>query len=181
MNIEINVLPDGEKAKLIEKKKIGLYLKLAFSFIAVLLLVNAILYLMQIVLLIEYRAAQKLSEKLYSKNTGKENRLEKIFQKTNDQVTSLSKINSNIPNWARVLVIISEICPEEIYIKQLSSQESHMKIFGFSKTRDAFLYFQDRLKSEGFQFSVDISNLVASDNFEFDLDVDIPQDYLIRQ
>jgi len=181
MKIKINVLPDGQKEKIREERKIGFALKLAFSFVAVLLLVNAVLYLMQMVLSIEYQAAKRSSETSQTKNTGKENQLEKVFQDTNRQVINLSKVSSNIPNWARVLARTSELCPNDVRIKQLSAQDSHLKISGFSKTRDAFLDFQDKLKNEGFQFSIDISNLVASEDFDFDLEIDIPQDYLIRK
>ena len=181
MKIRINVLPDKQKEKIQEEKKVGFILKLGFSLVAVLLLVNTVLFLMQFVLGIEYRAASRSSEKTLAGNMGKENQLEKIFQDTSSQVKSISKIKAEIPNWARVLARISEICPAEIRIKQLSAEESHLKISGFSKTRDALLDFQNNLKNEGFQFPVDISNLVASQDFDFDLDLDIPQNYLIRQ
>ena len=181
MKIEINVLPDKQKEKIKEEKKIGFALKMAFAFIAVLILINVVLYLMQTVLGIEYRAAKESSEASLVKSSGKENQLEKVFQDTNSQVTNVSKISSNIPNWARVLVRISELCPEGIRISHLSADGSQIKISGFSKTRDDFLTFQDKLKTEGFQFSVDISNLVASNDFDFDLVITVPQDYLIRK
>jgi len=181
MKVEINVLPDGQKEKIREEKKIGFVLKLAFSFIAVILVANAVLYLMQTVLGIEYQAAKKSSEASFSKVAGKENQLEKVFQDTNSQVTNVSKISSNIPSWARVLVRISELSPEGIRINQLSADGSQLKISGFSKTRDDFLAFQDKLKAERFQFSVNISNLVASNDFNFDLNLTVPQDYLIRK
>jgi len=181
MKIEINVLPDKQKEKIREEKKIGFALKMAFAFIVVLLLVNSVLYLMRIVLDIEYKAAKASSEASLSRSPGKENQLEKVFQDTNSQVTNVSKISSNIPNWARVLVRISELCPEGIRLSQLSADGSQLKISGFSKTRDDFLNFQDKLKTDGFQFSVDISNLVASNDFNFDLVLTVPQDYLIRK
>ena len=181
MKIEINVLPDKQKEKIREEKKIGFALKMAFAFIVVLLLVNSVLYLMRIVLDIEYKAAKASSEASLSRSPGKENQLEKVFQDTNSQVAKVSKISSSIPNWARVLVRISELCPEGIRLSQLSADGSQLKISGFSKTRDDFLSFQDKLKTEGFQFSVDISNLVASSDFNFDLALTVPQDYLIRK
>jgi Tfp pilus assembly protein PilN len=181
MKIEINVLPDKQKEKIREEKKIGFALKMAFAFVAVLLLVNSVLYLMRIILDIEYQAAKESSEASLVKSSGKENQLEKVFQDTNSQVAKVSKISSNIPNWARVLVRISELSPEGIRLNQLSTDGPQLKISGFSKTRDDFLSFQDKLKTEGFQFSVDISNLVASNDFNFDLVITITQDYLIRK
>lgn len=168
-----------EKEKIKEEKKIGFVLKLVFSFVAVLLLLNAVLYMVQMVLGIEYQAAKKSSETTYAKNSRKESQQEKVFQDTNVQVANLSKISSKIPNWARVLARISELSQNGIRINQLSADGAQLKISGFSKTRDDFLAFQDKLKNEGFQFSVDISNLVSSQNFNFDLQVNIPQDYLI--
>lgn len=181
MKIEINILPDEEKEKIKEEKKIGFALKFVFSFIAVLVLANIVLYLMQSVLGIEYKAAKKSSESTLSKNSGKENQLEKTFQETNTQVDKILKISSNLPNWAQVLARISELCPEGVRVSQISADGTQMKITGFSKSRDDFIEFQDKLKSEGFQFTTDISNLVASNNFNFDLEPNVPQDYLIRK
>lgn len=181
MKIEINVLPDKQKEKIKEEKKIGFTLKMAFVFVAVLLLVNSVLFLMRMILNIEYQAAKDSSAASLSRSSGKEDQLEKIFQDASSQVTNVSKISSNLPNWARVLARLSELSPEGIRINQLSADGSQLKISGFSKTRDDFLDFQGKLKMEGFQFPVDISNLVASADFDFDLEISIPQDYLIRK
>ncbi|HLM83782.1 MAG TPA: PilN domain-containing protein [Candidatus Bathyarchaeia archaeon] len=178
MKIEINVLPDGQKETIKEEKKIGFMLKIVFSFVAVLLLTNAVLYMVQMVLGIEYQAAKKASEATQAKNIGKENQLKKNFQETNNQVSNFSKVSSTIANWDRVLARISILSPDGIRINQLSADGLQLKISGFSKTRDDFLSFQERLKQEGFQFPVNISNLVASENFNFDLQITIPQDYL---
>lgn len=181
MEISINVLPDEQKAKWDEEKKISLILKLGFSFVAVLLILNIVLALMQVVLGIEYQTAKKESEYSFTKKAAAGNQPEKVFQETNSRVATLLKIKSSIPQWTRVLAKISQILPEEIRLNQLSAEENRLKVSGFSKTREAFLDFQEKLKIEGFQFSVDISNLVASRDFNFDLELTIPQDYLIRQ
>jgi len=181
MKIEINVLPDRQKEIIKEEKKIGFALKMTFTFVAVLLLANFVLYFMRVVLDIEYQAAEKSSRMSLSKSPGEESQLEKVFDDANDQVANASKISSNIPNWARVLVRISELIPEGIRVKQLSADGQQLKVSGFSKTRDDFLTLQNKLKAEGFEFLVDVSNLVASNDFNFDLDLTIPQDYLIRE
>jgi hypothetical protein len=181
MKIEINVLPDEQKEKIKEERKIGALLKMALAFVAMLLMANVVLYLMRIVLTIEYHASQKSSGAAVLKSFGKEGQLEKIFQETNIQVAKTSKISSATSNWARVLVRISELTPDGIRITQLSADGSQLKISGFSKTRDDFLNFQNKLKEEGFQFPVNISNLVASNDFNFDLDLAVPQNYLIHE
>lgn len=181
MKIDINVLSDNQKEKIREERKIGFALKLGIVFIASLLLLNGVLYLLQSVLGIEYQAAQKSSSRSTAGGIAKEAQLEKVFQETNGQVSALAKISSIIPNWARVLARISELCPGDVRTKKLSAQNNQLKISGFSKTREDFLDFQDKLKNEGFQFSNDISNLVASSNFDFELELTIPEDYLIRK
>ena len=95
MKIEINVLPYEEKEKLKEEKKIGFVMKIVVSFIAVLMLLNVVLYLMQVVLGIEYKAAKNASVASFSKNSGKEKQMEKTFQETSTQVAKISKISSN--------------------------------------------------------------------------------------
>lgn len=181
MKIEINILPDGQKEKIKEEKKIGLVLKSALSFIGALLVLNAVLFSMQAILGIEYRAAKYSSEYALAKNPAKEADMEKVFQETNEQVAILSGVRSGMPNWARILARLAELSPEGIRVSQLSAEGPQLKISGFSKSRDDFLDFQGKLKLEGFQFSTDISNLVASKDFDFSLDVSIPEDYLIRK
>jgi Tfp pilus assembly protein PilN len=181
MKIDINVLSDDQKEKIREERKIGFVLKLVFSFVGALLLLSGVLYLLQGILGIEYKAAQKSSGNSLAGSMAKEGKLEKIFKEVNTQVVALEKISLAVPNWARVLARISELCPNDIRIKKLSAEGNQIRIAGFSKTREAFIDFQDKLKNEGFQFPVDISNLVASKDFDFDLEPNIPEDYLIRK
>jgi len=51
----------------------------------------------------------------------------------------------------------------------------------FQRQETIFWIFRTNSKTDGFQFSVDISNLVASNDFNFDLALTVPQDYLIRK
>jgi Tfp pilus assembly protein PilN len=178
MKIDINVLPDRQKEKMSEEKKIGFVLKLGLSFVAVLALLNVVFFLMQFVLKIEYQAADKPRPAVSDDSSSKENQLEKIFQNTSKQVGKISKTSGVVANWARFFVRISAICPAGIQMNNISVEMNHVKISGFSKTRDDFLDFQDKLKAEGFVFSVDLSNLVAAQDFNFDLELDVPQDYL---
>jgi hypothetical protein len=181
MKIDINVLPDGQKVKIREERRIGTILKVFFSLAAVLLLVNVVLYGMQMVLGVELQAEKKSSENIMRKKSGKEEQLEDIFRKTDVQVSMVEKTKAVIPNWARVLARISEISPGGISVSQIVAEGTRLKMSGFAKTRDDFLDFQGKLNSEGFQSPVDISNLVASKDFYFDLDLNIPQDYLIQK
>jgi Tfp pilus assembly protein PilN len=181
MKIDINVLPDAQKEKINEERRIGNMLKLFFSLIMVLLIVNIVLYAMRIILNVELQVEKKSSESVMQRISGKEDQLENIFKKTGVQVANLKKIRSAIPNWARVLARISELSPDGIRVSQITAEGMQMKISGFAKTRDDLIAFQDRMHSEGFQSPVDISNLVASKNFKFDLNLAISQDYLIRK
>ena len=79
MKIEINVLPDKQKEKIREEKKIGFALKLVFSFVGALLLLNAVLYLLQGVLGIEYQAAQKIQRRFACRKYGKGRTIGKSF------------------------------------------------------------------------------------------------------
>jgi Tfp pilus assembly protein PilN len=179
MNISINVLPDKQKEKIREERKISFIMKLAFSFIVALLIINTMLYLAQMILGIEYQAAKESSTNYSQKKLGEEENLEDIFKEVNSQVSIFSKTMSGLPGWARVLARISELCPGGVRIEGISVDGMEMKISGFAKTRDDFLNFQENLKKEGFQSPVDVSNLVSSKDFNFELNLGISEDYLI--
>jgi len=179
MNTNINVLPDKQKEKIKEERKIIFILKLAFSFVLALLLINTMLYLAQMILDIEYQAAKKSSVNYAQESLREEKDLENIFKETNSQVSIFSKTISGLPNWARVLARISELCPGGVRVKGIGADGMEMKISGFAKTRDDFLNFQENLKKEGFQSPVNVSNLVSSKDFNFELNLGISENYLI--
>lgn len=181
MKIKINVLPDVQKEKRIQEKKTSLVLRVGISSIAVLVLLNAILFLMGIVLNIEYQAAKKSSEHAVVRSIGEEKQSENIFREIGSLAATLSGVKAGLPHWARVLVRISEMSSEEIRVKSLAAEENRLKISGFAKTREALLSFQGELKKEGFQVPSNISNLVASRDFDFVLEVTVPDDYLTRK
>ncbi len=181
MKIRINVLPDAHKEKRKQEKKLSFVLKMGVSLVMVVLLLNAVLFLMQIVLNIEYQAAKKSSEHAIAGNGVEEKQAENIFREIGGLTATLSKIRSELPNWARVLVRVSEMSSGELRVKSLSAGENRLKISGFAKTREAFLAFQEDLKKEGFQVPSNISNLVSSQDFDFVLEITIPQDYLMRK
>jgi Tfp pilus assembly protein PilN len=181
MKIDINILPDFQKKKMKEEQKIGFTMKIVFSFILVLSVVNVVFALMQFILEVEYKAAQRSANSSSSNNLGKEIQLEKIFNDTNSQVAKISKISQNTPDWAKVLMRISDLTPDGIRVNQLFVEGTSLKISGFSKTRDDFLDFQNKLKNEGFQIPVDISNLVASSDFNFEFNINVPKEYLMRK
>src|SRR3990172_7626993 len=108
MKISIDVLPDEQKEKRNQEKRIASIFKIGTSFVLALLVLNAVFFLMQIVLNIEYQAAKKSSESSSEKNSHQEERMENGFREVGRQVLALSKIKSEIPNWARVLVIASQ-------------------------------------------------------------------------
>ncbi|MDD3486929.1 MAG: PilN domain-containing protein [Candidatus Moranbacteria bacterium] len=181
MDVNINILPDYQKEKIEKEQKDRLVVKIFVSVILALIIVNVILVLMYFVLNIEYQAGKKSSDSFNQNNIDKEIGLEKIFQEADKQVLALSKISQNSSDWAKVLTRIAVLTPDGVKISQISANGTNLKISGFSKTRDDFLVFQDNLASDGLQFPVDISNLVSADNLNFDLDMEIPKEYLMRK
>lgn len=139
------------------------------------------LYLAQMILGIEYQAAKESSANYSQKKLGEEENLENILKEVNSQVSIFSKTMSGLQNWTRVLVRISELCPDGIRVEKISANGMEMKISGFAKTRDDFLNFQENLREEGFQSPVNVSNLVSSKDFNFELNLGIPENYLIQK
>lgn len=181
MKINISVLTDAQKEKRNQERKYVHFLKIGMSLVIALALLNVIFFLMLVVLNIEYRAAKKSSEYSVEKSASHGDDSMKTFQEVGSQVATLAKIKSEIPHWARVLVKISQTCPAEIRITKATAQQNHLKISGFAKTREAYLEFQERLRQENFQSPSDVANLVTSRDFNFELDITMPAQYLYQE
>jgi Tfp pilus assembly protein PilN len=179
MKIKINILPDEQKEKRELERKIGAILRFSSSIVFVLLILAIVLFSAQIVLGIYYNSAKKTSQKNQSQPSRNVESTEKLFNDVNLITKKIKLISGEIPRWSRVFEKISDIAPNEVRITLIHVEKEHMMINGFSKTREAFLEFQDKINSEGFKNLVSpVANLVSPSNFDFEVEVDVDKDYL---
>lgn len=178
--IKLNLLSDKEKKKRKAEDKIGLILGAGFSIIFALLLMLAITFSAQFVLNINLKSAQEESRVQSDSRSLREiAEAEKILGEINTISQKIQKSSKEIPHWSKVIAKISEICPRDLKITSIHAEKEHLKLSGFSKTREAFLEFQESLRQDGFVNLVSpVSNLVSPKDFNFSVEVDLEQGYL---
>lgn len=177
--IKINLLPNQEKEKRAFEKKIGSILRAGFSAAFSLLVLSVFLFSTGMILRVYLKSAQEESRAQGEESVEEIGKTENLLKDVDSASVKIAKVSGEIPYWGKVMDRISQICPEEIKITNVHVEKEHLKISGFSKTREGFLQFQDGLKSEGFFNLVSpVSNLVSPKDFDFLVEVDLKKSYL---
>jgi len=179
MKININILPDEQKEKKGIEKKIGTIGRFGFSLIFILLVLTAVLFSAELILNIEYRSVQNTADDHSGTADGEMKQTETFLNEVNASAQKISNISSNTPRWSKVLKKMSEISPPDLRISLIHVEGAHLKLQGFSKSREAFLGFQEKLKAEGYKnINSPISNLVSPKDFDFEIEMDVNSKYL---
>lgn len=179
MKIKINILPDGQKEERITERKIGAVLRFGLSICFALAFFSSVILAVQIILYADFISAKASSES-HRQNVDKESeQAEKFLEDVNSISQRVSKTSGETPRWSKVFLEISRITPGDIKLTSVRVEKEHMKIAGFSKTREAFLEFQEKLKGEGFKnLASPVSNVVSPKDFNFEMEADMDKNYL---
>ena len=179
MKIKINILPDEQKEKREIERKIGILGRFGFSLIFVLLILIAVLFSAELILNIEYRSVQSATNDNSATADKDMKQTEDFLDEVNVSAQKINNISSNIPRWSKVLKRLSDISPPNLRINLIHVEGSHLQLKGFSKSREALLDFQEKLKTEGYKnINSPISNLVSPKNFDFEIEMDVDSKYL---
>lgn len=179
MKISINILPDEQKEKREVEKKIGKIIRFGFSVVFAFLVLLAVLFSFRLVLDIDYKSVQETfgSQSGESKKDIKET--ENFLSDMNRVSQKINKSSDEVPRWSKILKKISSISPSDLRLTLFHIEKEHIIIEGFSKNREAFLDFNDKLKAEGFNnINSPISNLVSPRDFNFEIEMDVDGKYL---
>lgn len=181
MKININILPDEQKEKREIEKRVGKYGRFGFSLIFVLLILVAVLFSARLILNIEYQSIEETAANHPETADDEMGRTEAFLNEVNASAQKINKISADTPRWSKVLKKMSDISPTDLRIILFHVQGNHIKIQGFSKNREEFLDFQEKLKAEGYDnINSPISNLVSPKDFNFDIEMDVDVKYLNR-
>lgn len=174
--IKINIIPDIQKKDRLLEQKIGSILRFGLKIAFVFLFFSAILFSIQIILNMKYKAAKENSLGRENKSDLNIQEIEKLLADANVVSRKTNKTFSGVANRSELLEEISNLCPEDAKINSMHIEEKHVKLTGFSKTREAFLSLQENFKGAGFDnFVSPVSNLVSPQNFNFEIEFDIKE------
>jgi Tfp pilus assembly protein PilN len=179
MKININILPDEQKEKRGIENKIGAVGRFGSSLIFVLLFLTAVLFCAKLVLNINFRSVEDSANDHPGVADEEMKQTEAFLNEVNASTHNISNISSNTPRWSKVLKKMSDISPPDMRISLIHVEGVHIKLQGFSKSREAFLDFQEKLKTEGYKnINSPLSNLVSPKNFNFEIEMDVDSKYL---
>lgn len=174
MLIKINIIPENEKKERLLKKKIEAILQFGTEITLILIVFLIILLTLRVVLDIEHKAVKmELAEK-NSKTDKSIEETEKLLNSASAISQKVNKTSSEMNSWFDFFKRLSGIYPDGVKATSIHIEQQHVKISGFSKRREDFLKFLENLEKENIKNVVSpVSNLVAPENFDFDIEFDI--------
>ncbi len=179
MKISINILPDEQKEKIGIERKIGIFGRFGLSLVFVLLVLIAVQLCAKLILNIEYQSVEDSADDHPGTADREMKQTEAFLNEVNASAQKINNISSNTPRWSKVLKKMSDISSSDLRISLIHVEGSHIKMQGFSKSRESFLDFQEKLKAEGYKnINSPISNLVSPKNFDFEIEMDVDNKYL---
>ena len=144
-------------------------------FIAILFSIN---YILQINLSL---AGNSLIED--GKNTSQFREIEKYdadIKSVNVRVSELGKIQAGQLHWMNFFEKLNADVPDGITLNKIASKNYAISLSGIAADRDVLIAFKDKLEQDGcFEgINLPLSNLVAKENLDFQLDLNIKKDCL---
>lgn len=179
MRVNINIIPDEQKRERETERKVGAIARFGFSLTLALLVLSAALTVAQLVLDADYQSAKAGSPSPSGGSAGESDQAESFLKKVNSLAKKINVTSAETPRWSKIFLEISDEAPEDIKLTAIHIEKEHLKIDGFSKTREAFLAFQDKLRAAGFKNLVSpVSNVVSPKDFNFEMEADLDKNYL---
>ncbi len=177
--IKINLLSNEERKKRLVNKKAGLIVRLGLSVVFALVILSLIMFSALIILEINLKSVKEETKKYPASSAKEVEETEDLLKGVNSVSKKIYEDSKNVPRWKKILDFFAAVCPEGLQITNIHIEKEHVKIAGFSKTREEFLNFQESLRKDYFKnLDSPVSNLVSPENFSFSLEFDVDKNYL---
>lgn len=173
MDVYLDLLPEGKKEEIKKKKIFWLVIRQEVRLFIPLTLFIAVLLAINLDLGLQLNGLEKLyvleqSQKEYQELKSYEDK----FRETNSRVSLASTLQSGHLHWSPVLKKISEAVPEGVNLKKLATKDYSVSVSGAAKTRENFLFFEEKIKASDcfFEVNTPLSNLISKENVIFQID-----------
>jgi Tfp pilus assembly protein PilN len=184
MKIYIDLLPKKIKDELKRKKLFRTILHEQFLFIIPILAFIAILFNIYYLLDSEKKSIIRAKSVAESQDNYQElSSYEEKFQQVNAITENILKIQNKHFHWLTIFGKMSANIPDGVTITDFSNKDFKIFLVGRAINRDTLLGFKDKLESDNCfeNINVPLSNLVVKDNIDFQMDLAIKKDCLIKQ
>lgn len=168
----INLLPQQEKNKLLQQKKVKVVLILAILLFITSVFTGVLLFAVKIYGLGELQAQKFLiTKESQSSENPQAKELEENVSRANAAFAKLNNFYQRQSDIAGFLEKISNLLPPDVYLTNFSYQKDKSQVIlrGESKTRDLLLQFKKSLEGEEKikDLYSPISNLIKNTDIEF--------------
>ncbi|HMN19579.1 MAG TPA: hypothetical protein PKA31_03230 [Candidatus Moranbacteria bacterium] len=108
---------------------------------------------------------------------------EEEFQRTNDSVERIMKMEKAHLHWSRALRDLGRLLPQGAIVSELSTKDYTVMLRGKAKTREDLLSLKSALEGYGCAENVQVplSNLVSRTDVEFQVDFTLKKECLLEQ
>ncbi|HOX10394.1 MAG TPA: PilN domain-containing protein [Candidatus Moranbacteria bacterium] len=181
MKISIDLLPQQRKQEIKRKKIFHKILRGEFLFLLPIFIFICILLSTYYILILQRNSSGNTYLSQQSQDEyQKLDTYEKKFKEINDKDNLLAKIKSGHIYWKNVLIEISNIVPDSIYLNNISNKDYAVFLAGKARSRDDLIKFKDNLEgSQCFQnINVPLSNLVVKNDIDFQIDLMLKEECL---
>lgn len=181
MKIYLDLLPEERKEEIKRKKLFFQVIRQEMLFTIPVLFFVFILVLVNLLLKTKIEGLDSVFSRGSTQREYVEiKKYEDKFNEINAKTSNILKIQNNHLNWLGFFYKLDKIVPENIYLSDLSTNNYQISLIGRAKTRDDFLKFQDKIKTEDCfsDVNVPLSNLVSKENVDFQIDFKIKDNCL---
>lgn len=181
MKISIDLLPEQRKQEIKRKKMFHTILRGEFLFFLPIFIFICILLSTYYIIVLQRNSSSNVQMSQQSQDEyQKLDTYEKKFKEINEKDNLLAKIQSGHISWKNVLVELSNIVPDSVYLNNISNKDYAVFLAGKARSRDDLIKFKDNLEgSICFQdINVPLSNLVVKNDIDFQIDLILKEECL---
>jgi len=181
MKIFIDLLPQQRKQEIRRKKIFHKILRGEFLFFLPICIFICILLSTYYTIILQRNSSSIFYMSQQSQDEyQKLDKYEKKFKEINEKDSLLAKIKSGHLYWKNVLVELSNIIPDNVYLNNISNNNYAVFLAGKAGSRDDLIKLKDNLEaSQCFQnVNVPLSNLVVKNDIDFQIDLVLKEECL---
>lgn len=182
MKIYLNLLPEERKKQIHRAKRFKLLIGQEILFLLPLVIFGIMLFFVLFLLNMQLDSIILNNTKQSEQSIYKElDEYERVIKEFNGDVAAIKDISDKHLQWSKYLSTVASLMPEGVSISDMSTKEYQVFLVGEAKNRESMMKFKEALEGSACFESVNVplSNLVAKENIEFQVDVTLKRDCLL--
>lgn len=182
MKIYLNLLPEERKKQIHRAKRFKLLIGQEILFLLPLMIFGVMLVFVLFLLDMQLDIIVLNNAKQSEQGAYRElDEYEKTIKEFNGEVAAIKDISDKHLQWSGYLSTVAALIPEGVSISDMSTKEYQVFLVGEAKSRESMMKFKEALEGSACFESVNVplSNLVAKEDIEFQVDVTLKRDCLL--